>query len=235
MIEPFPVLPIQLPEHLHSRPIAFTPYSTTSIKQWSSSSSIADRLRTRLYEKGVPPLQIYDFSNRPHHRPIEPFACAKNQMGWINAPAVVEYEHDIYQHLRNIELKSLPEQNYANYHHHKDFDWDTHNSLMDWMIALHSRFRLLPETLYLSINIADRFLSRQLVPMDDISLIIITSLVIGCKYEEGLTPCIPQLIKLTVQSRLSKSITILASYYQRSAIRSNHINHCSISYSDHLC
>lgn len=93
---PFPVLPIQLPEHLRPR------YSLPS----SSSSSIQTRSRTRLYDKGVPPLQVFDYNdnNKHHHRPKEPFACAKNQMGWVNAPSVVEYEHDIYQHLREIEV-----------------------------------------------------------------------------------------------------------------------------------
>lgn len=97
--QPFPVLPIQLPEHLRPR------YSLPSAS--SSSSSIETRSRTRLYDKGVPPLQVFDYNDNSnhHHRPKEPFACAKNQMGWINAPSVVEYEHDIYQHLREIEVR----------------------------------------------------------------------------------------------------------------------------------
>lgn len=100
LIEPFPVLPIQHPEHIH--PLSF---ASSTRKRTSSSSSVENHsTKTRLYEKGVPPLQAFDFNNEPHHRPVEPFACAKNQMGWINAPAVVEYEHDIYQHLREIEV-----------------------------------------------------------------------------------------------------------------------------------
>ena len=91
---------------------------------------------------------------------------------------------------------------------------------MDWMIALHSRFRLLPETLYLSINIANRFLSRKLVPMDDLSLIIITSLVIGCKYEEGLTPSIPQLITFTGEDYTEKEL-YTAERYMLDAIHYN--------------
>lgn len=98
LIEPFPVLPIQHPEHLHSLSLA------SSTRKRTSSSVENHSTKTKLYEKGVPPLQVFDFNNEPHHRPVEPFACAKNQMGWINAPAVVEYEHDIYQHLREIEV-----------------------------------------------------------------------------------------------------------------------------------
>ena len=33
--------------------------------------------------------------------------------------------------------------------------------LFDWLIDLHRKFRLLPETLFLSFNITDRFLSRR--------------------------------------------------------------------------
>lgn len=101
-LSPFPVLPIQLPEYL--RPLSS---SSTSKRQNWSLSTIETRSRTRLYEKGVPPRQIFDYNNNKqhhHHRPKEPFSCAKNQMGWVNAPSVVEYEHEIYQHLREIEV-----------------------------------------------------------------------------------------------------------------------------------
>jgi hypothetical protein len=41
----------------------------------------------------------------------------------------------------------------------KDLAWKMRSILTDWLIQVHMRFRLLPETLYLAININDRFLS----------------------------------------------------------------------------
>jgi hypothetical protein len=43
---------------------------------------------------------------------------------------------------------------------------------------------LVPESLYLSINIIDRFLSRKCVPRNRLQLLGVTSLIIACKYEE---------------------------------------------------
>jgi hypothetical protein len=35
--------------------------------------------------------------------------------------------------------------------------------LIDWLIEVHLKFKLLPETLYLSINMIDRYLERQVI------------------------------------------------------------------------
>lgn len=35
--------------------------------------------------------------------------------------------------------------------------------LVDWLLKVHSKFKLLPETLYLTVNIIDRYLSHELV------------------------------------------------------------------------
>jgi len=37
--------------------------------------------------------------------------------------------------------------------------------LIDWLIEVHDRFRLLPETLFITINIIDQFLGRRNVAM----------------------------------------------------------------------
>jgi hypothetical protein len=57
--------------------------------------------------------------------------------------------------------------------------------IADWIIEVHMHIGgLVPESLYLSIGIIDRFLSRQCVPRKRLQLLAITSLLIACKYEE---------------------------------------------------
>ena len=57
--------------------------------------------------------------------------------------------------------------------------------LVDWLIEVHHKFELMPETLYLTINIVDRFLSMEVaVPRKELQLVGISSLLIACKYEE---------------------------------------------------
>ncbi|TIC89406.1 G2/mitotic-specific cyclin-B [Colletotrichum higginsianum] len=64
----------------------------------------------------------------------------------------------------------------------------TRGILVDWLIEVHTRFHLLPETLFLAINIIDRFLSEKVVQLDRLQLVGITAMFIASKYEEVLSP-----------------------------------------------
>jgi hypothetical protein len=35
--------------------------------------------------------------------------------------------------------------------------------LVDWLIEVHHKFKLLPETLFLTVNLIDRYLERQII------------------------------------------------------------------------
>lgn len=60
--------------------------------------------------------------------------------------------------------------------------------LVDWLIEVHRKFELMPETLYLTINIVDRFLALKVVPRRELQLVGISSMLIACKYEEIWAP-----------------------------------------------
>lgn len=65
--------------------------------------------------------------------------------------------------------------------------------LIDWLVDVHLHFKLLPETLYLSVSIIDRFLCKTAeqglaVRKDELQLLGITSMFIACKYEEIYPP-----------------------------------------------
>ena len=60
--------------------------------------------------------------------------------------------------------------------------------LIDWLIEVHRKFELMPETLYLAVNIVDRFLSLKTVPRKELQLVGISSMLIACKYEEIWAP-----------------------------------------------
>lgn len=60
--------------------------------------------------------------------------------------------------------------------------------LIDWLIEVHRKFELMPETLYLAVNIVDRFLSLKTVPRRELQLVGISSMLIACKYEEIWAP-----------------------------------------------
>ncbi|KAI0009095.1 G2/mitotic-specific cyclin-B [Xylariaceae sp. FL0662B] len=99
---------------------------------------------------------------------------------------VAEYANDIFEYLRDLECNSIPNPQYMS--HQDDLEWKTRGILVDWLIEVHTRFHLLPETLFLAINIIDRFLSMKVVQLDRVQLVGITAMFIASKYEEVLSP-----------------------------------------------
>ncbi|KAI9458295.1 cyclin-like protein [Boletus coccyginus] len=62
--------------------------------------------------------------------------------------------------------------------------------LLDWLVQVHARLRLLPETFSLCVNIIDRFLSSCVVSLAKLQLVGITCLFISPKVEEIVAPSV---------------------------------------------
>ena len=97
-----------------------------------------------------------------------------------------EYVVEIFDYLRDLELETLPNPHYID--HQPDLEWKMRGILVDWLIEVHTRFRLLPETLFLAVNIIDRFLSAEVVALDRLQLVGVAAMFIASKYEEVLSP-----------------------------------------------
>jgi len=99
---------------------------------------------------------------------------------------VAEYVVEIFDYLRDLEIETQPNPEYIE--HQPDLEWKMRGILVDWLIEVHTRFRLLPETLFLAVNIIDRFLSAEVVALDRLQLVGVTAMFIASKYEEILSP-----------------------------------------------
>lgn len=99
---------------------------------------------------------------------------------------VAEYANEIFEYLRDLECSTVPNPQYMS--HQDDLEWKTRGILIDWLIEVHTRFHLLPETLFLAVNVIDRFLSEKVVQLDRLQLVGITAMFIASKYEEVLSP-----------------------------------------------
>ena len=99
---------------------------------------------------------------------------------------VAEYVAEIFAYYKELEVVTMPNPDYMD--HQDDLDWKMRGILIDWLIEVHTRFRLLPETLFLAVNIIDRFLSQKVVPLDKLQLVGVTAMFIASKYEEVLSP-----------------------------------------------
>lgn len=106
----------------------------------------------------------------------------------INDPFMVsEYVNDIFEYLHKLEIMTLPNRHdlykHSNIRQNRDI-------LVNWMVKIHNKFGLLPETLYLSLNIMDRFLCRELVQLEKLQLVGTACLFIASKYEEVYSPSV---------------------------------------------
>ncbi|RKO93675.1 cyclin-like protein [Blyttiomyces helicus] len=73
-------------------------------------------------------------------------------------------------------------------------------TLLNWLVQVHAQFRLLPETLHLTANIIDRFLSLKPVSLEKLQLAGIASLFIACKFEEIVVPGVDHLVYMVAGS-----------------------------------
>ncbi|KAJ3234097.1 G2/mitotic-specific cyclin [Chytriomyces hyalinus] len=103
-----------------------------------------------------------------------------------------EYVVEIFEYMKKLEVESMPNPNYME--SQKELKWSMRDILIDWLIDIHNKFRLLPETLYLTVNIIDRFLSLRVVSLVKLQLVGITSMFIAAKYEEVIAPSIKNFI-----------------------------------------
>lgn len=70
--------------------------------------------------------------------------------------------------------------------------------LVDWLIDVHLKFKLLNETLFLTVNIIDRYLSQKMsIHRSKLQLVGVSALLIATKYEEIYPPTVKDLVYIT--------------------------------------
>nr|GEX47318.1 G2/mitotic-specific cyclin S13-7-like [Tanacetum cinerariifolium] len=98
-----------------------------------------------------------------------------------NELAEVEYVEDIYMFYKLSETQGCL-RDYMD--SQPDINARMRAILLDWLIQVHSNYGLMPETLYLAINIVDRYLSVTTVARAELQLVGISALLKSSKYEE---------------------------------------------------
>ena len=69
--------------------------------------------------------------------------------------------------------------------------------LIDWLVDVHMKFRLVPETLYLCVQIIDRYCSLAEVSRSKLQLVGVTALFLACKHEEMYPPEVRDRVYIT--------------------------------------
>lgn len=93
---------------------------------------------------------------------------------------------EIHRNLKAREVKFMARSDYMEAQ--EDITVKMRAILVDWLVDVHLKFKLQPETLFLTVNIIDRFLERQHVLRRKLQLVGVTAMLIACKYEEIYAP-----------------------------------------------
>ncbi|ELT97248.1 hypothetical protein CAPTEDRAFT_151793 [Capitella teleta] len=111
-----------------------------------------------------------------------------------NPQLVSEYVQDIYKYMHSLEVRMPVRDHYLK---GSELNGRMRGILVDWLVQVHLRFHLLPETLYLTVAIIDRFLQVEAVPKTKLQLVGVTSMLIASKYEEMYAPEVNDFVYIT--------------------------------------
>mmetsp|Transcript_5542 Transcript_5542/g.8642 ORF Transcript_5542/g.8642 Transcript_5542/m.8642 type:complete len:406 (-) Transcript_5542:138-1355(-) len=95
---------------------------------------------------------------------------------------VSEYATEIYEHLFRKEKQLQPRAEYME--SQADITGRMREILIDWLIEVHMKYRLRPETLFLTVNLLDRYLSLASVPRRILQLVGVVAMFVASKFEE---------------------------------------------------
>ena len=80
---------------------------------------------------------------------------------------VDEYFEDIVEYFREEDGKKRPRENYMD--RQGDITYKMRAILVDWLVDVHLKYKMVPETLFLTINIIDRYLDKVNTPRTSFS------------------------------------------------------------------
>ncbi|XP_031119545.1 cyclin-A2-2-like [Ipomoea triloba] len=106
------------------------------------------------------------------------------------------YAPDIYT---NLHAKELDQRLSADYIERlqRDITEGMRGILIDWLVEVCEEYRLAPDTLYLTVNLIDRFLSENYIEKRKLQLLGVTCMLIASKYEEICAPHVEEFCFIT--------------------------------------
>ncbi|KAF7985748.1 hypothetical protein HWV62_2370 [Athelia sp. TMB] len=119
----------------------------------------------------------------------------EDSVDMFDTTMVSEYSEDIFQYMEELEESVMPSPDYMS--SQNEITWAMRQTLVDWLLQVHLRYHMLPETLWIAINIVDRFLTKRIVSLVKLQLVGVTAMFIAAKYEEILAPSVDEFVFMT--------------------------------------
>lgn len=100
---------------------------------------------------------------------------------------VAEYAADIVRIWRHKEGKAQVTNTYMR-EQQSEINYKMRGILIDWLVEVHLKFKLSNETLFITVQLIDRYLSKVDTQRSKLQLVGITAMLIACKYQEIYPP-----------------------------------------------
>jgi len=124
-----------------------------------------------------------------------------------DAQSVLEYVPDIWRKLFDKESALLPQSNYMD--SQTDLTDKMRTILIDWLVEVHMKYRLSPQTLHLTVNIIDRYLARKPVTRKRLQLVGVVAMFIASKFEEIQPPELHEWVYITDNAYKKEDVLVM--------------------------
>jgi cyclin B len=78
--------------------------------------------------------------------------------------------------------------------------------LVDWLVEVHLKFKLVPATLYLCVSLIDQYCTANPVQRSKLQLVGVSALLVACKYEEIFPPEVRDCVYITDHAYTHKEV-----------------------------
>ncbi|EAU85496.2 cyclin [Coprinopsis cinerea okayama7 len=119
----------------------------------------------------------------------------EDEVDMYDTTMVSEYADEIFKYMEEMEDEIMPNPDYMD--GQNEITWSMRQTLVDWLLQVHLRYHMLPETLWIAINIVDRFLTKRVVSLVKLQLVGVTAMFVAAKYEEILAPSVDEFVFMT--------------------------------------
>ncbi|KNA21165.1 hypothetical protein SOVF_045530 [Spinacia oleracea] len=109
------------------------------------------------------------------------------------------YVSDIYENKRVTELNQRLCVDYMEQVQH-DISPSMRGILIDWLVEVSEEYKLVPDTLYLTVSLIDRYLSGIYIEKQKLQLLGVTCMLIASKYEEMSAPQVEDFCYITANT-----------------------------------
>ncbi|KAK8500163.1 hypothetical protein V6N12_002271 [Hibiscus sabdariffa] len=148
--------------------------------------------RERAVADTIPPIQVstmdvgvYSHQKKEENEVCEKLVASKDVVdidsNLKDPQACGLYAPDIYNNMRVTELNQRPSTNYME-QLQQEINPSMRGILVDWLVEVSEEYKLVPDTLYLTVSIIDRFLSQNLIEKQRLQLLGVACMLIASRF-----------------------------------------------------